>query len=409
MLSTMNLILLVFMCEITPRRFIKEFERFSNIVPRLDAYFCKYIKKQMLEMAPLIQDFINFIEQNSKFKCFYLNKYEFVDFNNSGEPFFNKRKLEEKVEEICSGNKNATPEKKRWLLRDLHVKFIDKDKEGFSTVTIFIDYLKPNFLIIIDRNIVSFSCRQIMFYEFCRCLQRVYDNKLKKQILKFSKKSDQTQSIASKEYFGKKIFLNQYILDTQTSLFSYMGALLYDLGDKDFNKLENTILFQSRFKNHYGVNEYPLLLDEIKNIRENPQQYQEFFADKTISLGANDSQTTSTVKILDYKKLYDYTMKKVLGNPKETMLKASSLDQKTTRGLFRIAKLEIPEALSFHFALFIDYIELCIAKKELSLKKCKYELRTIKTNLPQKYSERLDGAFNTLVDNLQKNGVKICQ
>lgn len=399
------------MCEMMPKQFVEEFERLSSIAPNMDAYFCEYTKQRMSKMMPLIQDLINFVEQNSKFKCFYLNKYEFIDYSNQDRPFFNKRKLEERVNEICSNYEKATEAQKNGLLNTIYEYFLNKGRWYFSAIGFVCFDSKSRLFVIVDRNVTSF-CEETAFHELCHYLQHIYDSKLNKQRMVFDKILNKTQSGKKIEEIKKKRFLNTCIIETQANLFGYMVVLLYGLNDKNFEELKHPVLFKSKYSSNRsdGYCEYPLLMEEIKNMQEHPEQYQRFFTDKfisfrnTMALYPKNPPIISTVKILDYKKLYDYTMKKVLDKSKELLARALTDPEEFTLETIR---LENPKDLSYHIDSFIHYVEFCTGNKKLSLKFCEYQLETFKTNLSRKLSERLDGAFNTLLTKLKEVGVKV--
>ena len=58
---------------------LNEFERFVAVAPDMGAYVPEYIKQKMIKIKSSYQELIDFIEEKSNIKCYYWNKYEFID------------------------------------------------------------------------------------------------------------------------------------------------------------------------------------------------------------------------------------------------------------------------------------------------------------------------------------------
>lgn len=367
---------------------IIEFNKFIEFIPSTSLYIPNYIKQKITQIKPHYQKLIDFIELKSSIKCFYLNKYEFIEHNE--KTFFNKEKLSTKIKEIFSNTKynNKKIEK---ITNYCYEKFIAEDTPLAMTKA----HPTLPLIIILDYN-KSFLPEITIFHELCHCLQMIYNKEINTKCELLEDKLTILKNNEERNKLEKEIFLNKYFLETQANLFAYLISLLCNYEKLNTDKLENIILFNSSLSLGYdGYFEYPILEKEIYNIKTKPEFYNIFFQDNNKSL-------------LNYENLYNYTKEKVL-KMQNIYKKALFNDKKEIKDIIKFYYPKKPNNLLLSFDLVISGLRKNIYKKEIKLNYYKNKLELFKQNFPQNTYEKLNQSFNTLINKLQENQIKIVE
>lgn len=233
--------------------------------------------------------------------------------------------------------------------------------------------------IVINYNTPSILPELTIFSELCYCLQAMYNDEIRKTCI-FSEEELQKNDKET----SKNVFLKKYISRTQTLLFASLIILLNNKENPKFENLINNLVRQNLYypaKNGWLV--YPLLQEEIKNIRENPNEYDKF------------KHKNTQEQSIDYQELYKYSMEKVKN--KYVEYQAFLSDKKTSveelickESLQRIQNIKRPDSLLFTFNKTISDLIQDVANKTLSLERCKKRLEPIKVKISQNKSAILD-------------------
>lgn len=370
---------------------LNEFERFVAVAPDMCAYVPEYIKQKMIKIKSSYQELIDFIEEKSSIKCYYWNKYEFIDSDKrDGKLFFSKQKLITRIEETFRNTKYYNRKDIKWATEHYYKYFVNESNADASTHYTFFPII-----IITDYN-KDLMCEVIVFHELCHCLQRIYDNDFYKEIRIYKSLLRKTKREEDKIVWSKKLFLHKYVQETQANLFGSFIALIYNYENLNLQNLEKIILHNSLFSvAKDGYFEFPILKKKIATIEKYPEFLKQFFIQ-----GEDDR--------LDYKKLYEYTRGKVLKKQQEYSRELLE-NNKNIDDIIIEYYPEKPRYLLYFFDLVIYCFRQDIHKKQLKLAYYEEKLQLFKQNFPQKISEKLEQSFNTLIIKLKDNGIKIVQ
>lgn len=370
---------------------LSEFRRFVAVAPDMSAYVSEYIKQKMIKIKSSYQELIDFIEEKSSIKCYYWNKYEFIDSNKrDGRLFFSKQKLIARIEETFRNTKYYNRKDIKWATEHYYKHFVDESDNGAST-----NYMFFPIIIITDYN-KDLMCEVTVFHELCHCLQTIYDIGFYKEIRVYKNLLKKAKREEDKIVWKKELFLHKYVQETQANLFGSFAALIHNYENLNFQNLEKIILHNSLFSvAKDGYFEFPILKEEITTMEKNPEFLNQFF------IQGGDGQ-------LDYEKLYKYTREKVLQKQQEYSRELLE-NNKNINDIIIEYYSEKPRYLLYFFDLVIYRFRQDIHKKQLKLTYYEEKLQFFKQNFPQKISEKLEQSFNTLISKLKNNDIKIVQ
>ena len=375
------------MNQIDVNDILNEFERFVAVAPDMSAYVPEYIKQKMIKIKSSYQELIDFIEEKSSIKCYYWNKYEFIDSDKrDGRLFFSKQKLITRIEETFRNTKYYNRKDIKWATEYYYKHFVDE-----SDTDAYANYTFLPIIIITDCN-KELLCETTVFHELCHCLQRIYDNDFYKEIRIYESLLKKAKREEDKIVWSKKLFLHKYVQETQANLFGSFAALIHNYENLNLQNLEKIILHNSLFSAAKdGYFEFPILEKKIATIEKNPEFLKQFF------IQGEDGR-------LDYEKLYGYTREKVLKKQQEYSQELLE-NNKNIDDIIIEYYSEKPRYLLYFFDLVIYRFRQDIHKKQLKLAYYEEKLQVFKQNFSEKDFNRLNASFNMLVDKLRNNGI----
>ena len=126
-----------------------------------------------------------------------MNKHEIIDYDDDNRAYIKQDVLDQKVSEICwTASKTVRNQERTILTNDLIQKFIDPENAVATEVMYPFD--DSDFFIICDFNNTSMPIMTIS-YEFCRCLQRAYDNEWYTKLLDLDEQLEQATTKKEKQ------------------------------------------------------------------------------------------------------------------------------------------------------------------------------------------------------------------
>ncbi len=366
----------IFMEELNEKTLLEnELSKHVDVAPQVNLYVPQYVRDRTQKLESSYNKLIEFIKTKG-YSCFYFNKYDFIARNREGQLYLNENAFKDKLGEIFE-NYTSFDEKRIAYHVERGCETLLKANLGANTIS-GLHVIVPNIKlqIVMNYNIPDILPELTIFSELCYCLQAIYDDKIRKTCIYSEKELEKNDKEIS-----KNIFLKRYRSRTQTLLFASLIILLNNKENPRFEDLINNLVCQNLYypaKSGWFV--YPLLQEEIQNIRENPNEYDKF-----------NTQEQS----IDYEKLYKYSMKKVKKKyaDYQTFLsdKNTSVEELICKKLLQITQnVKLPDNLLSTFNKIISDLMQDVANKTLSLEQCKKRLKPIKTKISQDKSAILD-------------------
>lgn len=378
----------IFMEELNEETILNELSKFVDIAPQINLYVPQYVQNRIQELKlsyPSYNELIDFIKAQG-YHCFYFNKSDFIVRNREGQLYLDKNAFKDALDKIFKNYTNFN-EECRTCQVEQGCKTLLKTNLGANTVS-GLHVIVPNtkLQIVINYNIPNILPELTIFSELCYCLQAIYDDKIRKTCI-FSEKELEKND----KEISKNIFLERYRSRTQTLLFASLIILLNNKENPKFNDLINNLVYQNLYypaKSGWLV--YPLLQEEIRNIRENPNEYDKF------------KHKNTQEQSMDYQELYKYSMKKVEDKYAEYKAFLSNKEKSVKELIYReilqnLQNIKQPDSLLFTFNKTISDLIQDVANKTLSLEQCKKRLEPIKVKISQNKSAILDKLATDLV------------
>ena len=379
----------IFMEELNDEIFLDELNKFVDVAPQVNLYVPQYVQNRIQELKssyPSYNELIDFIKAQG-YHCFYFNKCDFIVRNREGQLYLDENAFKNALDKIFKNYTNFDEE-----CRTCHVeqgcKTLLKTNLGANTVS-GLHVIVPNtkIQIVINYNIPGILPELIIFSELCYCLQAIYDYKIRKTCIYSEKELEKNDKETS-----KNIFLEKYRSRTQTLLFASLIILLNNKENPKFEDLINNLVRQNLYyPAESGWLVYPLLQEEIKNIRENPNEYDKF------------KHKNTQEQSIDYQELYKYSMKKVEDKYAEYKAFLSNKEKSVEKLIYmeilqNLQNIKQPDSLLFTFNETISDLIQDIISKTISLERCKKRLEPIKTKISQDKSDILDKLATDLVE-----------
>lgn len=371
--------------ELNEETVLDELKKFGDVAPQTNLYVPRYVQNRTQKLESSYNELIKFIETQG-YNCFYFNKYDFIAHNEEGQLYLDKNAFKDKLSEIFKNYTNFY-EKRRTRIVEYGCETLLKANLGKNTVS-GLHAIIPNtkLQVVINYNTPSILPELTIFSELCYCLQAIYDDEIRKTCI-FSEEELQKNN----KEISKNIFLEKYRTRTQALLFASLIILLNNKESPKFEDLINDLINQNLcYPAKSGWFVYPLLQEEIKNIRENPNEYDKF------------KHKNTQEQSIDYQELYKYSMEKVKNKYEE--YQAFLSDEKTSveelickESPQRIQNIKQPDSLLFTFNKTISDLIQDIVDKTISLEQYKKRLEPIKTKISQNKSAILDKLTMDLV------------
>ena len=379
----------IFMEELNEETILSEFSKVVDVAPQVNLYVPQYMQNRIQELKssyPSYNELIDFIKAQG-YHCFYFNKYDFIVRNREGQLYLDKNAFKDKLSEIFKNYTNFD-EKCRTRLVERGCETLLRTNLEANTIS-GLHVIVPNtkLQIVINYNIPDILPELTIFSELCYCLQAIYDDKIRKTCIYSEKELEKNDKEIS-----KNIFLERYRSRTQALLFASLIILLNNKENPKFENLINNLVYQNLYypaKSGWLV--YPLLQEEIKNIRENPNEYDKF------------KHKNTQEQSINYEKLYKYSMKKVEDKYTEYKAFLSNKEKSVKELIYReilqnLQNVKQPDSLLFTFNKTISDLIQDITSKTLSLERCEKRLEPIKTKISQDKSCILDKLATDLVE-----------
>lgn len=371
----------IFMEELKEEAILNEFSKFVDVAPQVNLYVPQYVQNRIQELKSSYSSYnelIDFIKTQG-YHCFYFNKYDFIVRNREGQLHLDKNAFKDALDKIFKNYTNFDEERRTRLVERGCETLLRTNLEANAISGLHVIVPNTKLQIVINYNIPDILPELTIFSELCYCLQAIYDDEIRKTCIYSEKELEKNDKETS-----KNIFLERYRSRTQALLFASLIILLNNKENPKFENLINNLVYQNLYypaKSGWLV--YPLLQEEIKNIRENPNEYDKF------------KHKNTQEQSIDYQELYKYSMEKVKN--KYVEYQAFLSDKKTSveelickESLQRIQNIKRPDSLLFTFNKTISDLIQDVANKTLSLERCKKRLEPIKVKISQNKSAILD-------------------